>query len=135
MRREVGPAGAVLVALYGATIGKLGITTYAVTTNQAVAYCVPNLALTSVEFLFYYLLNMRPALIALGQGGAQPNISQIILKSQPLMLPPLDEQRRIVAKLSTLSGRSKNARKELNRIPSWSSDTGVRFLQLHFRAA
>src|SRR5690348_16859114 len=35
------PEGALLIALYGATIGKLGITTYRVTTNQAVAHCIP----------------------------------------------------------------------------------------------
>jgi type I restriction enzyme S subunit len=111
------PAGALLIALYGATIGKLGITTYPVTTNQAVAYCVPDKALTSAEYLFWYLLSARPELVALAQGGAQPNISQTLLKSCSLVLPSLREQGRIVAKLQSLFRRSKNAREELAHIP------------------
>jgi len=112
------PENALLIALYGATIGKLGITTYPVTTNQAVAFCVPDEDLTSAEFLFWYLLSARPDLIGMGQGGAQPNISQAILKTWPLSLPPLSEQRRIVAKLSGLFDRLTSARLELARVPS-----------------
>lgn len=111
------PEDTVLIALYGATIGKLGKTTYPVTTNQAVAYCIPNLSLTTPDFLFWYLLYLRPELIALGQGGAQPNISQAILKRYSILLPPLDEQRRIVATLDRLFARSKHAREELERVP------------------
>jgi type I restriction enzyme S subunit len=111
------PANAVLIALYGATIGKLGITTYPVTTNQAVAYCIPDSDKTSSDYLFWYLLYVRPELVALGQGGAQPNISQTILKKYHLPLPSIDTQRRIVAKLDGLFSRSRNARKNLNRIP------------------
>lgn len=111
------PKDSVLIALYGATIGKLGINTYPVTTNQAVAYCAPNKSLTTPEFLFWFLLHIRPELIALGQGGAQPNISQTILKSYSLPLPPLDEQRRIVARLDALLARSKRARAELAHVP------------------
>lgn len=111
------PEGALLIALYGATIGKLGITTYPVTTNQAVAYCVPDEGLTSAEFLFWYLLSVRSELIASAQGGAQPNISQTILKSRSLVLPPLNEQREIIVKLRSLFKRSKRAREDLSRIP------------------
>jgi restriction endonuclease S subunit len=111
------PEGALLIALYGATIGKLGITTYPVTTNQAVAYCVPDETLTSAEFLFWYLLSARTELIALAQGGAQPNISQTILKSRSLVLTQPNDQRRIVAKLDSLFKRSKKTRDELACIP------------------
>lgn len=111
------PVDAILIALYGATIGKLGITTYPVTTNQAVAYCVPENRTTSLDYLFWYLLHARPELIALGQGGAQPNISQTILKNHHLPLPPLEEQRRLAAKLDNLFKRSKTAREELAHVP------------------
>jgi len=111
------PIDAILIALYGATIGKLGITTYPVTTNQAVAYCVPETRATSSEYLFWYLFYARPDLIALGQGGAQPNISQTILKSHHLFLPPLGEQRRIAAKLNSLFKHSKATREELTGVP------------------
>ena len=71
----------------------------------------------STEFLFWYLLSSRPNLIAMGQGGAQPNISQTILKEYGIPLPPLPVQRRIVAKLDSLFDHSKRAREELARIP------------------
>lgn len=112
------PENAVLIALYGATIGKLGITKYPVTTNQAVAFCIPNPELLSTQFLYFYLLSCRSELVAKGQGGAQPNISQTILKQHPILLPPSCEQKLIVEKLSTLQQRAECAAKELGRIPS-----------------
>lgn len=108
------PTNSVLVALYGATIGKIGITTYPVTTNQAVAFCIPCEAINP-RYLARYFLSIREKLISLGQGGAQPNISQIILKQQIVPLPPIAEQRRIVAKLDSLTARIARARAELER--------------------
>jgi type I restriction enzyme S subunit len=111
------PAGAVLIAMYGATIGKLGLTTYPVTTNQAVATCQCSDAVLP-QFLFWLLRRMRPDLIEMGQGGAQPNISQQLLKKLEIALPPLAEQRRIVAKLDQVMARTARARAELARIPA-----------------
>lgn len=111
------PANSVLVAMYGATIGKLGITKSPVTTNQAVAYCVPDSTKVSADFLFWFLRCNRQQLIDLGQGGAQPNISQTILKDYPIRLPPLDAQRDIVTKVAKLSAASQRAREELDRVP------------------
>lgn len=108
--------GAVLVAMYGATIGKLGVTKYPVTTNQAIAFVEPFDGIEA-RYLFENLRYRRPELVALGQGGAQPNISQEILKAQPFALPPLAEQRRIVAKLDALIAHVTRARTELNRTP------------------
>ncbi len=96
------PIGTVSMALYGATIGKLGILTFEATTNQACANVIPNSALVDRGYLFNYLLSQRDAFIKQGQGGAQPNISQGIVRSHPIPVPPLSEQRRIVAKLEEL---------------------------------
>ena len=95
-------AGSVGIAMYGATIGKLSIFGIDASTNQACAVAKPLCDLLSNEFLYYYLLSERRALIDSGKGGAQPNISQGILKDWPLSLPPLNEQHRIVAKIETL---------------------------------
>lgn len=108
--------GAVLVAMYGATIGKLGMTTYPVTTNQAIAFIEPNSGVEA-RYLFEHLRFRKPDLVALGQGGAQPNISQEILKAQAFPLAPLPEQRRIVAKIDSLTGKSRRAREHLDHIP------------------
>jgi type I restriction enzyme S subunit len=94
------PTGSLLVAMYG-SIGKLGITTFPCTTNQAIAFCIPNEELVELRYLFHALANAKPELIAKGQGGAQQNISQGILKEHLIHLSPLNEQRRVAAKLDT----------------------------------
>lgn len=108
--------GSILIAMYGATIGKLGIVTYPVTTNQAVAFVDPSEGIDG-RYVFENLRYRKPELVSLGQGGAQPNISQEILKEQILPLPPAAEQRRIVAKLDALTARLARARAELDRVP------------------
>lgn len=125
------PEGAVLIAMYGATIGKLGITTYPVTTNQAVAFCMPNEAVEP-RFLFHGLAAKKQDLTEMGQGGAQPNISQQLLKAVEFQLPPLPEQRRIVAKVDGLTARTAHARKELDRIPTLIARYKQRLLALAF---
>jgi type I restriction enzyme S subunit len=98
------PAGTLMIALYGATIGKLGILTIDAATNQAVCgIFVPEEVET--KYLFYFLLYHRPALIKLGAGGAQPNISQGIIRDIEIPIAPLPEQRRIVARIEELFSR------------------------------
>lgn len=89
------PAGAVLVAMYG-SIGKLGLTTAELTTNQAIAFAVPDPELVEARFLFYYLLSQRGALSAAGKGATQRNIGQGTLKAWHIPVPPIPVQRRIV---------------------------------------
>ena len=72
---KLNPVGSVLIAMYGATIGKLGILTFPATTNQACCACIEYDAIDPM-FLFYFLLSQRTAFIAKGGGGAQPNISK-----------------------------------------------------------
>ncbi|HWH28925.1 MAG TPA: restriction endonuclease subunit S [Mycobacteriales bacterium] len=91
------PAGAVLVAMYGATIGRTAITEFPVTTNQAVAHAVPT-GRVNASFLFWFLRSQRRAFAAAGKGGAQPNISQTILKAWSLPLPDLSRQAQLVDK-------------------------------------
>ena len=99
---RVFPKGSVGIAMYGATIGKASIWGIEASTNQAcaVAQCKPEII--DAEFLYYFLLSEKQGFINAGKGGAQPNISQGVLKDWPIILPPLNEQKRIVAKIEEL---------------------------------
>lgn len=96
------PQNSVLVAMYGATIGKTGITRKAVTTNQAVAFANPNTSIITPEYLFWYLRSQSQLLAAAGQGGAQPNISQTVLKAWPIPIPSLQRQHEVVTQAENL---------------------------------
>jgi type I restriction enzyme, S subunit len=111
------PPGTISIALYGATIGKLGLLSFPAATNQACANVVPNKELIEPQYLFFYLMSQKQALVDKGQGGAQPNISQDIVKTHPTLLAPLNEQRRIVAKLLKLLNRVNAAQTRLASIP------------------
>jgi len=97
--------------MYGATIGKASILSVDAATNQACAVGTP-LAVTS-EFLHYYLVSQAESLAAAGQGGAQPNISQGIVRSWPLQLPPQREQVRITDALDEVLSGNDLAESEL----------------------
>lgn len=99
---KINKAGNVLIAMYGATIGKLGIAGKSMTTNQACCGCDIFEGVYN-WYLFYYLLAMRATLVSMGAGGAQPNISKTKIEHFPFPLPPLAEQKRIVAKLDQLT--------------------------------
>lgn len=103
------PKDSLAIAMYGATIGKLGILSFEAATNQACAVAIPYKN-TSTKFLFYYFLFQRQNLINLGKGGAQPNISQTILKKYPCPLPPINEQKRIVYKVENLLNKIDEAK-------------------------
>jgi len=95
---KINPAGSVLIAMYGATIGKLGILTFPATTNQACCACIEYYAVIQ-SYLFYFLLSQRTTFISKGGGGAQPNISKEIIVNTTIPLPPLAEQQRIVTEI------------------------------------
>jgi type I restriction enzyme S subunit len=95
---KVFPKGTVLIALYGATVGRLGILGLSASTNQAVCGVFPADALDH-GFLFYHLLSLRDQLVAASFGGAQRNISQRIVRDLTIPVAPLAEQRRIVAEI------------------------------------
>ena len=93
--------GDVLIAMYGATIGKLAILAEEAVTNQAVCACTPFEGLFN-KYLFLFLLSQRENFCAASEGGAQPNISKVKIVGKPFPLPPLAEQHRIVAKVDEL---------------------------------
>jgi len=94
---RLNPTGSVLIAMYGATIGKVGILTFPATTNQACCACLPIEIYN--EYLFYFLMSQKVSFVKRGEGGAQPNISKEKIIATLMPLPPLAEQYRIVAKI------------------------------------
>ena len=98
---KIFPEGSLLIALYGATIGKLAFLGVKASTNQAICGIYKNEFIES-KYLYNFLLNRKQKLISQGTGGAQPNISQTILKKLEIPLAPLPIQRAIVSKLEAL---------------------------------
>jgi type I restriction enzyme S subunit len=99
---KIFPSGTVLLAMYGATAGKLGILNAPAATNQAIAGIIVDKKQVHNKYLYCYLLHFRENLIAQAWGGAQPNISQGIIKGLSIPLPPIEEQMRIVEKIEKL---------------------------------
>jgi len=98
---RLNPIGSVLMAMYGATIGKLGILKIEATTNQACCACIPYSCIEN-KYLFFYLMSQRKNYISMGAGGAQPNISKEKIVMSLIPVPPLDEQKRIVVKIEEI---------------------------------
>ena len=111
--------GDVMIAMYGATIGKVAIAGKEMTTNQACCGCTPICILN--KFLFYFLMGSQDDFIKKGEGGAQPNISREKIVAHLMPLPPMEEQNRIVEKIESilplieLYGKSQDKLNGLNK--------------------
>ncbi|EAL4055831.1 type I restriction endonuclease [Campylobacter coli] len=106
--------GTLLIAMYGATAGKLGILNLDSTTNQAIcAFLHKDKNIKFLEkFLFYFLFFLRDKIIKDSFGGAQPNINQTYIKNLQIPLPPIKEQEQIAKHLDFVFEKTK-ALKEL----------------------
>ena len=94
---KINPTGSVLIAMYGATIGKLGVLKEPSTTNQA---CCAIKCNDIVEiFLFYILLYNRKSIIEKGCGAGQPNISQAIVNELSFLVPPCEKEQQAIANI------------------------------------
>lgn len=91
----------ILIAMYGATIGKVAIVGKELTTNQACCACTTNKSVY-FEYLFRYLQAIKQQLIEMGAGGAQPNISREKIVATLIPVPPYNEQVRICEKLNSV---------------------------------
>ena len=89
--------GDVMIAMYGATIGKVAIAGTKMTTNQACCACTP-IGIFN-WYLFYFLMGSQIDFVKKGEGGAQPNISREKLIAHIMPVPPLTEQHKIVGKI------------------------------------
>ena len=93
--------GDVLIAMYGATIGKCSILKVPATTNQAVCACTPYEGIAN-RYLLTLLKAYKNRFVEMGAGGAQPNISREKIIATVIALPPIAEQQRIAAKVDDL---------------------------------
>ena len=109
------PIHTVIIAMYGATIGKVGILEIEAATNQACACAVSSTAI-DYKYLFYYAKSQKEAFIKKGKGGAQPNISQEIIKTHEIPLPPLPEQHRIVNCIESLFAKLDEAKEKAQAV-------------------
>jgi type I restriction enzyme S subunit len=93
------PPNTVLIAMYGATVGKTSLLKHEAATNQAVCTIQPNPSIYNPLFLQYLLILLRQHLLNERYGGAQPNISQTIIRNLELPCPRVSEQENIAAVL------------------------------------
>ena len=98
---QLNPVGSILIAMYGATIGKVGVLQIPATTNQACCACSVFNGINN-RYLFFFLLSQKENFKILGGGGAQPNISKDKIINYLFPLPPSKEQQRIVEQIETL---------------------------------
>jgi type I restriction enzyme S subunit len=112
---KIFPSGSLLIALYGATVGRLGILTKDAATNQAVCAIFPPENVNQ-KYLFWYLRYIRSDLISSAIGGAQPNISQGIIKNTYVPIAPINEQIHIVDEIEKQFSRLDEAVENLKRV-------------------
>ena len=106
------PVNSVAIAMYGATVGEVGIIKAPMSTNQAVCSIFPNESVTPI-YLLYFLRAMKPHYINIAAGGAQPNISQAIIRNTKLTLPPLSLQQTFAAQIEAIEQQKALIRRSL----------------------
>ena len=106
------PADTVMIALTGATAGKVGYLRFQACGNQSITGILPCDSMDQ-RFIFYYLLSQRDKILADCIGGAQPHISQGYVKNILVPVPSIDEQKIIVKHLSIVSSIIKKKKQEI----------------------
>jgi len=119
---KIYPVGSVVIAMYGATIGKVGLLSIETTTNQACCVLPPTEIMNN-KYVFYLMQSSKQILISKSVGGGQPNISQAIIKEHRVPTPPLAEQQTIAdyldektSKIDTAIKSLENQRDDLNAL-------------------
>ena len=111
------PIGSVLVAMYGANIGEVGILEVEATTNQAICAC-QTFSKINNQFLKFLIDSLKGYFISQGAGVAQPNISRVKIINSIVPLPPFNEQQRIVEKINQLMALCDDLEKQIENSSS-----------------
>lgn len=110
------PAGTLLIAMYGASIGRLGISGMEAATNQAICAFKPNSDVVLRDYLYWFLRASRRDLVRAGYGGAQPNLSQKYIRSIQVPLPSISEQANVVARARQTAEAATQTREAVKRV-------------------
>ncbi len=100
---QVYPKGSIVVAMYGATIGKVGILDIDCATNQACCVMTDSDILDK-DYAYYVFLASKQSLVNKANGGGQPNISQAIIRNHRIPVPPIETQKQIVREIRNKLG-------------------------------
>lgn len=100
---QVYPKGSIVVAMYGATIGKVGILDIDCATNQACCVMTDSDILDK-DYAYYIFLASKQSLVNKSNGGGQPNISQAIIRNHRIPVPPIETQKQIVREIRNKLG-------------------------------
>ena len=95
------PENTVVIAMYGATVGQVGILCKMMTTNQAICGIFPNESFIPI-YLYHFLLSKKEEYIKLASGGAQPNISQNIIRDTLVCCPKKELQQLFAKKIEAI---------------------------------
>jgi type I restriction enzyme S subunit len=105
------PANTVLMAMYGATVGQLGLLRRPMTCNQAAVALVVDPSLADFRYIYYQLLHSRQTLRSLANGAAQQNLSGRTVADFEVPVPPLAEQFAIGSVLGALDDKIESNRR------------------------
>jgi len=89
------PKNSLIIAMYGATIGKIALLNMEACTNQACCVLAKS-RIFETKYVFYWFIANKKNIISYSYGGGQPNISQDVVKTLKIPLPPRSEQQKIV---------------------------------------
>lgn len=106
--------GTLMIAMYGATIGRMGWLEERATVNQAVC-ALSGYTAGPDRFPYYALLAARKHIVNLASGGGQPNVSQEKIRSLRIPVPPKSEQQAIVAQLDQEEAEFRSFRQDIDR--------------------
>lgn len=110
------PAGSILLAMYGATVGRVAMLGINAATSQAICAIRPDKSQAETSYVYHALRAKVPNFIAMAVGGAQPNISQSMIRDTMIKLPSIEEQRLIANTLDKANAISKKRQESINLI-------------------
>lgn len=109
------PTNTVVIAMYGATVGQVGILCKEMTTNQAVCGIFPNDEFIPI-YIYHFLLSKKNEYIEIAAGGAQPNISQNIVRNTLIYCPPLALQQQFASKIEAIEKQKELIKQSLSEV-------------------